>query len=124
MAIPANARLKAFAATVNPAAAKVFYQDILGLKLLSEDDYALEFEANGTRLRIAAVKEFTPFPFTVLGWDVDDIKGTAASLTHKSVVFEKYGFLEQDELGIWTAPGGVKVAWFKDPDGNVLSLSQ
>lgn len=123
MAIPHNARLKAFVATVAPDAAKLFYRDVLGFKLLSEDKYALQFEANGTLLRIAIVNEFTPYPFTVLGWDVDDIEAVIRSLNNNNVAFEKYSFLEQDELGIWNS-GEAKVAWFKDPDGNVLSLTQ
>ena len=123
MAIPHNARLKAFVATVAPESAKLFYRDVLGFKLLSEDKYALQFEANGTLLRIAIVNEFAPYPFTVLGWDVDDIEAVIRTLNDKSVAFEKYGFLVQDELGVWNS-GEAKVAWFKDPDGNVLSLTQ
>ncbi len=120
----ADKKLKAFVPTVMPDKAKLFYQDILGLKLLSEDKYALEFDANGTLLRVTRVNELKPHPFTVLGWDVDDISTTIKSLNKKGIVCEKYDFLEQDNLGVWTAPGGAKVAWFKDPDGNVLSLSE
>jgi catechol 2,3-dioxygenase-like lactoylglutathione lyase family enzyme len=117
-------KLKAFIPTVMPGEAKIFYQDILGLKLLSEDNYALEFDANGTSLRVTIVTELKPHPFTVLGWDVDDISATIKALNEKGVFCEKYDFLQQDHLGIWTAPGGAKVAWFKDPDGNVLSLTE
>ena len=120
----ADQRLKAFAPTVMPDKAKQFYKDILGLRFLSEDGYALEFDANGTVLRIAIVPEFKPQLFTVLGWDVDDISSVIRSLNAKEVYCEKFGFLEQDELGVWTAPGGAKVAWFKDPDGNLLSLTE
>ena len=116
--------LKAFIPTVRPDKAKFFYRDVLGLKLISEDKFALEFDANGTRLRVNSVREFNPYPFTVLGWDVGNIVSTIKSLNKKKIFFEKYDFLEQDELGIWTAPGGTKVAWFKDPDGNILSLSE
>jgi hypothetical protein len=70
------------------------------------------------------VKEFQPQIFTVLGWDVDDISSTIKDLNAKGVLCEKYNFLEQDDLGIWTAPNGFKVAWFKDPDGNLLSLTE
>ncbi len=118
-----NKKLKAFVPTIMPEKAKSFYQDILGLRLISEDQYALEFDANGTSLRVTIVNELKPHPFTVLGWDVDDVSSTVESLNKKGIVFEKYDFLEQDPLGIWTAPGGIKVAWFKDPDGNVLSIS-
>jgi len=116
--------LKAFIPTVNPDRARQFYKDILGLKLLSEDNYGLEFDANGTLLRINIVEKLTPQPFTVLGWNLDDIKREIKLLNKKGVVFEKYDFFEQDPLGIWIAPGGSKVAWFKDPDGNLLSLTE
>jgi catechol 2,3-dioxygenase-like lactoylglutathione lyase family enzyme len=116
--------LKAFIPTVKPDKAKSFYKNILGLKLISEDKFAMEFDANGTILRVNTVQKFKPHPFTVLGWDVDNIVSTIKSLNKKKIFCEKYDFLEQDELGIWTAPGGTKVAWFKDPDGNILSLSE
>lgn len=117
-------KLKAFIPTINPSKARKFYAENLGLKLLTEDNYALEFDANGTLLRITTVEKLVPQPFTVLGWDVDNIKELIKSLAGKGVVFEKYEFIKQDNLGIWTAPGGTKVAWFKDPDGNLLSLSE
>jgi predicted enzyme related to lactoylglutathione lyase len=116
--------LKAFVPTVKPAEARIFYRDILGLKFLSEDNYALEFEANGTLLRVIIVQELKPQAFTVLGWNVDDISSTIKSLNNKKVFCEKYEFFQQDSLGIWTSPNGSKVAWFKDPDGNVLSLTE
>ncbi len=116
--------LKAFIPTINPEKAKSFYKDILGLKLISEDNYALEFNAKGIRLRVTIVREFRPHPFTVLGWDVDNIVSIIDSLNKKKIFCEKYDFIKQDELGIWTAPGGTKVAWFKDPDGNILSVSE
>ena len=120
----ADKELKAFVPTVMPDKAKTFYQDILGLKLLSEDNYALEFNTNGVLLRVTIVPELKPQGFTVLGWNVPDISIVIKSLNRKGIVCEKYSFLQQDELGIWTSPGGSKVAWFKDPDGNILSLTQ
>lgn len=117
-------KLKAFIPTLMPEKAKIFYRDILGLKLLSEDKYALEFDANGTLLRVTSVNELKPHGFTVLGWNVEDISSTIKSLNEKGVFCEKYDFLEQDNLGVWEAPGGTKVAWFKDPDGNILSLDE
>ena len=120
----ADKELKAFVPTTKPDEAKSFYKDILGLKLLSEDGYALEFNANGTLLRVIIVQELKPQVFTVLGWNVDDIASTIKSLNEKNIFCEKYDFLEQDKLGIWTSPGGAKVAWFKDPNGNVLSLTE
>jgi predicted enzyme related to lactoylglutathione lyase len=116
--------LKAFVPTVKPDKAKTFYKDILGLKLLSEDNYALEFNANGVLLRVTIVPELKPQGFTVLGWNVPDISSEIKSLNKEGIVCEKYSFLDQDDLGIWAAPGGSKVAWFKDPDGNILSLTE
>ena len=120
----ADQELKVFVPTVMPDKAKSFYWNILGLRLLSEDNYALEFDANGILLRVTIVPELKPQGFTVLGWNVTDILMMVKSLRSKGIVCEKYGFLKQDDLGIWTAPGGSKVAWFKDPDGNILSLTE
>ena len=120
----ANQTIKAFVPTTKPDEAKIFYRDVLGLTLLSEDAYALEFNSNGTLLRVITVPELTPHQFTAIGWNVDDIAGTIRALNAKGVYCEKYGFMEQDELGIWTSPSGAKVAWFKDVDGNVLSLTE
>jgi catechol 2,3-dioxygenase-like lactoylglutathione lyase family enzyme len=117
-------KIVAFAATRNADKAKAFYSDKLGLQFVSDDGFALVFDINGTMLRIARVKEFKPFPFTVLGWEVEAIEKTVADLSKKGVVFEQFQGLTQDKQGIWAAPGGAKVAWFKDPDGNVLSVSQ
>jgi len=120
----ADKELKAFIPTVKPAEAKIFYKDVLGLTLLSEDNYALEFIANKILLRVITVQDLKPHPFTSLGWNVEDISTTIKCLNSKNVFCEKYEFLEQDNLGIWTSPNGSKVAWFKDPDGNVLSLTE
>ena len=120
----ADKKLKAFVPTIKPDKARSFYKDILGLKLLSEDKYALEFDANGTLLRVAIVPDFKPFPFTVLGWNVDDIYAIIKLLNGKKIFCEKYDFMKQDDLGVWLSPSGSKVAWFKDPDGNILSLTE
>jgi catechol-2,3-dioxygenase len=120
----ADKELKAFVPTMKPAIAKSFYKNILGLKLLSEDNYALEFEANGTLLRVIIVQELKPQAFTVLGWNVADISSTIKLLNEKGVLCQMYDFLDQDDLGVWISPGGSKVAWFKDPDGNILSLTE
>jgi len=119
-----NKKLKAFVPTVKPNEAKSFYKDILGLKLLSEDNFAFEFDANGTLLRVTIVQDLKPHPFTVLGWNIDDIVSVIKQLNDKNIFCERYDFFEQDNLGIWTSPNGSKVAWFKDPDGNVLSLTE
>jgi predicted enzyme related to lactoylglutathione lyase len=120
----ADKKLKAFVPTVMAHKARSFYRDILGLTLLSEDDYALEFEANGTLLRVIIVPELRPQAFTVVGWNVEDIASTIQELNKKGVICEIYDFLKQDTQGIWNSPGGSKVAWFKDPDSNILSLTQ
>jgi len=120
----ADKKLKAFIPTIMPDKARSFYRDVLGLELLSEDPFAMEFNANGVLLRVTPVQELKPYEFTILGWNVPDISSLIRSLNSKDIVCEKYSFLKQDDLGIWSAPGGSKVAWFKDPDGNLLSLTE
>ena len=115
----------AFIPTQNAEKAKAFYQEALGLTFISDDGFALVFNANGTMIRIARAGDFARQPFTILGWQVKNIAEVAKQMREKGVVFEKYGFLTQDALGIWDAPGGAaKIAWFKDPDGNILSISE
>ncbi len=115
----------AFIPTRDAAQARPFYQDLLGLRFVSDDKFALVMEANGTMIRIVRVGNFTPAPFTILGWEVKDIHQSVADLTAKGLVFTRYPHFEQGPDGVWTAPGGAaKVAWFLDPDGNTLSLSQ
>ena len=114
-----------FATIVDVERAKVFYRDTLGLRLLSEEPpFALVFDANGIMLRLGMGKERTPAVGTVLGWQVPDVAAAVKDLMQAGIQFERYGFMKQDELGIWTTPTGAKVAWFKDPDGNILSLSE
>lgn len=120
-----TAKLVGFIPTRDAARARTFYETTLGLRFVSDDNFALVFDSNGTMIRIARVPDFTPFLFTLLGWEVPDIESTVADLAAKGVQFARYGFLDQSPSGIWTAPGNVaKVAWFPDPDGNLLSLSQ
>jgi len=115
-----------FVATLDGARARSFYEGVLGLKVTSDDDFALALAVDGlgTMLRIQKVASFRPHPFTALGWQVKDIEGTVRELGRRGVAFERFEGLEQDEAGVWTSPSGTRVAWFKDPDGNVLSLSQ
>lgn len=114
-----------FVATSDPDRAKNFYRDTLGLPLVSEElPFALVFDAHGTMLRVTVVKEVSPRSYTVLGWKVPDIVVAAKALLKLGVQFERYQGMEQDELAIWSSPGGTKVAWFKDPDGNTLGISQ
>jgi catechol 2,3-dioxygenase-like lactoylglutathione lyase family enzyme len=119
-----KAAITAFIATADAQRSKTFYRDILGLPLVNEDQFALVFDCRGVPLRIQKVDSLKPHPFTAFGWLVDDIRKTASTLSAQGVVFERYGFMEQDELGIWKAPSGAKVAWFLDPDGNLLSLTE
>ncbi len=114
----------AFVAITNAEKARAFYEGGLGLRFVSDDQFALVFEANGIMVRAVKLKEFTPAQFTVLGWEVSGIEDVVRALAKRGVKFEIYEFMKQDELGIWNAPSGAKVAWFKDPDGNVLSVSQ
>ena len=120
-----EASLGAFVATAKPAEARAFYEGVLGLRVLSDDQFGMMFDSNGTPLRVSKVETVTLVPYTTLGWGVADIRAEVRSLAAAGVVFERYeGMMTQDELGIWATPGGGFVAWFKDPDGNLLSLSQ
>jgi catechol 2,3-dioxygenase-like lactoylglutathione lyase family enzyme len=117
-------KIVGFVATKDFAMARNFYEKILGIQFVNQDTFALEFRSGGNIIRISKIDDFTPVPFTVLGWEVEDIRTVVKDLTKRGVSFEKYSFLKQDDLGIWGAPGGARVAWFKDPDGNLLSVSQ
>ncbi len=119
-----DSKLVAFIATNNPEKAKIFYGEILGLEEVEITPYALVFNANNTTIRIQIVESLTPPSYTALGWEVSDIDTTVQSLIAKQVSFEFFDSLPQDEFGIWTTPVGAKVAWFKDTDGNTLSLTQ
>ncbi|MBV9443399.1 MAG: VOC family protein [Acidobacteriaceae bacterium] len=115
-----------FVTIVDVDRAKKFYRDTLGLRLLSEEPpYALVFDANGIMLRLGIGKELPQVPGTVLGWQVPDVRAAVTDLEQSGIRFERYdGKLKQDAQGIWTAPTGARVAWFKDPDGNLLSISE
>ena len=123
-AVLRTARPTAFVPTTDPARARRFYQDTLDLDLVGDEQFALVFDLAGTMLRITRVDELQPQPFTLLGWRVSDIAATVRELAGRGVSFERFGGLEQDALGVWRSPSGAQVAWFKDPDGNLLSLSQ
>jgi catechol 2,3-dioxygenase-like lactoylglutathione lyase family enzyme len=119
-----STNIVAFVPTKDAEKARAFYEGVLGLRFVKDDGFALVLDANGIMVRVAKAPDFKPAQFTILGWQVSDIKKMAAALREKGVHFERFGFFEQDQLGIWTAPTGDKVAWFKDPDGNILSVSQ
>jgi catechol 2,3-dioxygenase-like lactoylglutathione lyase family enzyme len=113
-----------FLVTTKPEAARKFYTEVLGFRLLSDDLFALAFDAHGAMLRVGKAEKFTPAPNTVLGWEVEDIFSTVTELKERGVTFEQYASMKADEQGIFAFPNGDKVAWFKDPEGNVLSISQ
>ncbi len=113
-----------FVSTADARRALRFYRDTLGLRLVSETPFALVFDVMGTMLRVAIAETVTPAPYTVLGWQVADIAATVDDLTAQAVVFARYDGMDQDARGIWTSPAGARIAWFHDPDGNVLSLTQ
>ncbi|MGA8489855.1 MAG: VOC family protein [Terriglobales bacterium] len=117
-------KIVAFVPPMDPEKARAFYEGVLELRFVKDDGFALVLDANGIMVRVAKAPEFKPAPFTILGWQVSGIEKLVAALHEKGVHFETLGFLQQDKLGIWTAPSGDKVAWFKDPDGNVLSISE
>jgi catechol 2,3-dioxygenase-like lactoylglutathione lyase family enzyme len=122
-----SADLIAFVPTRDPAKARKFYAETLGLELISEDPFALVFNARGTTLRVVNVSEvtgFKPAPFTIVGWQVTNVSDTLGDLAKKGVRFERFPGMDQDAQGIWQSPSGAKVAWFKDPEGNILSITQ
>ena len=121
-----NCEVMAFVGTTQPERAKAFYGGVLGLKLVEDAWWAIIYEAGGIHLHIEKPRDkFTPLPFTALGWKVADLKATVEQLAKKGVKFERIRGMPQDDLGIWTTPdGGGKVCWFKDPDGNTLSMTQ
>lgn len=120
----ARDELIAFVSTTDPARARAFYEGTLGLALEGESEFACVFRSAGTMLRVTVVDALVPARYTVLGWAVDDIEARVRALGARGVAFERYDGLEQDGLGIWRSPSGARVAWFKDPDGNTLSLTQ
>jgi catechol 2,3-dioxygenase-like lactoylglutathione lyase family enzyme len=116
--------LMAFVATAKPAEALAFYRDVLGLALVYEDPFAIVFKTPNATLRVQKTGQHQPLPYTSLGWKVGDINATVARLAAQNVPAERFAGLEQSDAGVWTSPSGAKIAWFKDPDGNVLSLTE
>jgi catechol 2,3-dioxygenase-like lactoylglutathione lyase family enzyme len=114
----------AFVGSADLRRARMFYEQALALRLIEHNEFACVFDANGTMLRVTAVPEVGRAGYTVLGWRVSDIAATVRGLTAKGIAFLRYDGMDQDESGVWTTPGGDQVAWFADPDGNVLSLTQ
>jgi catechol 2,3-dioxygenase-like lactoylglutathione lyase family enzyme len=119
-----SAPVVAFAPTIDLARAREFFGGALGLPLVSDDGFACVFDAGGTRLRVTLVEDLTPAPFTILGWAVADARAAAGELTARGVELLRVDGIGQDADGVWTAPGGAQVVWFKDPDGNTQSVTQ
>jgi len=119
-----SAKLVAFAGITDSARAARFYRDTLGLAIRSEDDFALVLDANGVELRLQKVRALTPAGFTTLGWEVRDVDAVATALEEQGISLERYRWLEHDARGVWLAPSGARIAWFRDPDGNLLSVAQ
>jgi catechol 2,3-dioxygenase-like lactoylglutathione lyase family enzyme len=117
-------KIIAFVATRNSERSREFYEKTLGLRLVGVNVFAIVFDAAGTMLRVVKVDSLAPTPFTVLGWDVENIEDTVGKLASRGISFEVYPGFGQDDRGIWNSPPGARIAWFKDPDGNVLSLTQ
>jgi catechol 2,3-dioxygenase-like lactoylglutathione lyase family enzyme len=123
--ILSSCNIVGFITIVDVDRARSFYRDTLGLRLVSEEPpFALVFDANGIMLRLGMAKERPPLAGTVLGWQVHDAGAAVNNLEQAGIAFERYEFLQQDAHAIWTAPTGARVAWFKDPDGNLLSISE
>lgn len=119
-----SATVTALVGTMKPEAAKAFYADALGLKFVADDGYALVFEGRNARVRVSRAPAMAPAQYAVLAFEVENIDKTVDGLAAKGVVFARFGFFVQDAKGVWTAPDGTKVAWFHDPDLNLLSVVQ
>jgi catechol 2,3-dioxygenase-like lactoylglutathione lyase family enzyme len=120
----ADCDLVAFVATTDLARAREFYEGLLGLTFIAETPIACLFDAHGTTVRVTAVPEVHVAPYTVLGWTVPDIASVVRSLVNRGVGFQRFDGMAQDDLGVWRTPSGDQVAWFTDPDGNTLSVTQ
>lgn len=119
-----QAELIGFVATTDADRARAFYVDVLGLEFVTDDNFAIVVRSGQNMIRIARVPSFTPAPHTILGWEVPDVTSAVRSLAAAGVATLRFSFLNQDDDGIWLSPNGSRVAWFNDPDGNVLSFSQ
>lgn len=120
----ASSSMSGFAPTKDSKKARHFYEGLLGLRFVHEDEYVIVFRTDHSMIVMHKLEKLEPAHYTVLGWEVADIKKTVSFLTDRGVVFERYGWMQQDDLGIWKTPPGGSLAWFKDPDGNILSVSQ
>jgi predicted enzyme related to lactoylglutathione lyase len=122
--VAAGPQLVAFVPSAHLGRSHAFYDGVLGLKRTEASAQANEYDAHGTPLRVTLVGSADASPFTVLGWRVPDVEAAMADLAGRGVAFRRYEGMQQDEAGVWTAPGGSRIAWFEDPDGNIISLQQ
>ena len=120
----AQGKLVAFVGSADLVRSQAFYEGTLGLSIVEASPFAIVANVRGTELRITQVPAISPAPYTVLGWSVDDVAATVDVLAGRGVSFSRFDGMDQDDRGVWRAPGGAQVAWFTDPDGNVLSLTQ
>ena len=120
----ASGKIVGFIPSKDSSTARPFYEEKVGFQFVSDDQFALVMRANETTIRITKLQNFTPAPFTILGWEVGNISAVVTWLKQRGVTFETYPFVQDRESGIWSSPSGAKVAWFKDPDGNVLSVTE
>lgn len=111
-----------FIPVTDGTAARHFYEGVLGMRFVADNGFAIVMDANGTMVRLVKMEGgFAPAPYTICGWEVPEIEAAVATLRAAGVVMERYPFFEGE---IWTAPNDDRIAWFRDPDGNVLSVSQ
>jgi catechol 2,3-dioxygenase-like lactoylglutathione lyase family enzyme len=116
--------LVAFLATTDAARARAFYEGVLGLRFVSDDPFAVVYNVRGVELRLQKVPQLDPQPHTALGWSVTGIDKVVADIAGRGGKFERFPPMQQDAAGIWQSPSGARIAWFRDPDGNLLSLTE
>jgi catechol 2,3-dioxygenase-like lactoylglutathione lyase family enzyme len=119
----AQETLVAFLGTSKPAEARAFYEGVLELALVDDHQFLMVFQSGPARVSLQKLDKVTPPHGTAMGWNVKDIRATMRALMARGVAFERFEGMDQDELGVWSPAPGTGVAWFKDPDGNLLSLS-
>jgi catechol 2,3-dioxygenase-like lactoylglutathione lyase family enzyme len=114
----------AFLATTDSTRSRAFYEGVLGLRFVSEDDFAVVYDIGGIEFRLQKVRELSPQPHTALGWAVDGIDRIVRGIVARGGRVERFPQLPPDAAGIWQSPSGARIAWFRDPDGNLLSLTE
>lgn len=119
-----NQTTVSFLATENATRSRDFFENVIGLEFIEETQFALVFSTGNSQLRIQKVDQLYSPPYTSMGWQVGEIETVVSNLVARGVFFEMLSGIDQDDNGIWTSPSGAKIAWFKDPDGNMLSLTQ